>query len=103
MQPNPVIKIQGNKALAAFPGFVATFNWLVDFCLNLCGEGEESSQGDSDLRVDRSISDHPVIRGGGKKAQGKAQTFRIDAGSSIRLEVSEDAETKIVTIGAYYI
>lgn len=44
-------------------GFVDTFNWLVDFCNNLRGEGDFDST--KSIRLDRRIDDHPVIRGGG--------------------------------------
>lgn len=43
-------------------GFVDTFNWIVDFCNNLCGEGDLDST--KSIRLDRHIDDRPVIRGG---------------------------------------
>lgn len=51
-------------------GFVDTFNWLVDFCNNLCGEGDLDST--KSIRLDRHIDDRPVIRGGGGAGGGGA-------------------------------
>lgn len=72
-QPKNLCKLRRGKALAAFPTFPDTFNWLVDFCSNLIGEGEDPTQsgtGASTLRVDRTVTDHPVIRGGGSGGSG---------------------------------
>ena len=42
------------KAIGAQRGFASTFNWMRDFCLNLSGG--------PGVTVDRTDSDHPVIR-----------------------------------------
>ena len=55
MQPPIVAEAKAGKALGAISHFAATFNWVVDFCRNLKGDGLGVS-------VDRTDTDHPIIR-----------------------------------------
>lgn len=68
-RPAVLCKLKKGVILDAQQGFVDTFNWMVDFINNLKGEGEVDD-GKSDLVVDRSVSDNPVIRGGSKDSGG---------------------------------
>ena len=126
VQPRKLCKLQKGKALGAFDTFVDTFNWMVDFCTNLIGEGEETTEPDesgkskSSLRVDRSVSDRPVIRGGGGGDEGgsvtitgtdgtqvedvKSITFMSGYDSNVKVSVSsgEEAGSAVVKIDVYY-
>ena len=55
--------LQHGKALygRVFKGFVATFNWLVDFCGNLKGDADVNDA-TGKIVVDRTDPAHPVIR-----------------------------------------
>ena len=55
MQPPIVAECRPGKALGAVRNFVATFNWVVNFCRNLKGD-------ELNVTVDRADTDHPVIR-----------------------------------------
>lgn len=55
MQPPIVAETKPGKALGAISHFSATFNWLVNFARNLRGD-------DLGVTVDRSDTDHPIIR-----------------------------------------
>lgn len=46
----------------AFPNFVRTFNWLVDFCQNLKGDAQGGADGGGKITVDTADPAHPVIR-----------------------------------------
>lgn len=61
-KPAAVQKLKHGKALcgATFGGFVETFNWLVDFCTGLRGDGDDNGSGK--IRLDRSLDDAPTIR-----------------------------------------
>lgn len=82
MRPSNLCRLTSGKALAAFPTFVATFNWLVDFCNNLTG-GKY-------VEIDRRDPDHPIIKvnidGGG------------GGGSSVPLDASFKAITDIALV-----
>lgn len=70
-EPQAIQKLKHGKALcgSTFGQFVETFNWLVDFCLNL--KGDQSPTGDSgSITVDRSDPSAPVIRYGNKPYNG---------------------------------
>ena len=62
-KPQTVQYLKHGKALCGktFVGFVDTWNWLVDFCLNLRGDGDANGLGV--VTVDRSNPDCPVICG----------------------------------------
>lgn len=62
-RPANVTRLIKGKLIDVQEGFVDTFNYLVDFVENLRGEGEEDKG--KTLKVDRTIPDTPVIRGGG--------------------------------------
>lgn len=62
-RPANVTRLVKGKLIDVQDGFVDTFNYLVDFCENLIGEGEEDVG--KTLHVDRTMPDAPVIRGGG--------------------------------------
>ena len=63
MRPAILCKLQKGVLLDANPGFVDTFNWMVDFINNICGDGDNGGTGP--ITVDKTIDDHPVIKGGG--------------------------------------
>lgn len=90
-RPQVLCKLEKGKVIDAQSGFVDTFNWMVDFINNLIGEGEEIA-GKSDLRVDRTVDDHPVIRGGGKYGGGGGseavpKPFDIENGIVVRCSI----------------
>ena len=62
-RPANVTRLVKGELIDVQDGFVDTFNYLVDFCENLIGEGEEDVG--KTLHVDRTMPDAPVIRGGG--------------------------------------
>ena len=61
-KPAAIQKLQHGKALcgATFGGFVDTFNWLVDFCTGLRGDGDNNGSGT--LTLDRTMDAAPTIR-----------------------------------------
>lgn len=60
MQPPILAEARKGKSFGAIRNFAATFNWLVAFCRNLSGG--------LGVTVDRTDSDHPIIRVDGLKA-----------------------------------
>ena len=76
-------KLEQGKALCGrnFPGFVKTFNWLVDFCRNLKGDADVDAL-NGRVTVDTADAAHPVIRfnaagfstGGGGSGGGGDET-----------------------------
>lgn len=54
MKPTATTNLVPGLALGAQRGFAATFNWMLNFCLNLTGA--------DGVEVDRKDSDHPYIR-----------------------------------------
>ena len=66
MRPAVLCKLQQGKWLDEHDGFVDTFNWLVDFCSNFCGDGDLDSS--KKLTLDKSIDDRPVMRFDGDSA-----------------------------------
>lgn len=54
MRPPIIAECKSGKAIGAIRNFSATFNWLVAFCTNLAGG--------LGVAVDRTDSDHPIIR-----------------------------------------
>lgn len=72
--------LESGKALCGknFPGFVSTFNWLVDFCRNLKGDGDLDALCGR-VKVDAADPRRPVVRlnadglgGGGGGGGGEA-------------------------------
>ena len=59
MRPPVLCKLQKGVLLDANEGFVDTFNWMVDFINNLCGDGDLDAT--KAIKVDKTIDDHPVI------------------------------------------
>lgn len=53
-KPAVLCKLQKDQLIDTQKGFVDTFNWLVDFCSNL--------QGDGNIEVDTQKSDKPKIK-----------------------------------------
>lgn len=63
--------LKSGKALCgkAFPQFVATWNWLVNFCSNMKGDADvNDAQGK--ITVDRADPAHPIIRCSGCSGGG---------------------------------
>ena len=98
-RPPVLCKLEKGKVIDAQPGFVDTFNWMVDFINNLIGEGEEIA-GKSDLRVDRTVDDHPVIRGGGKGGGGGKDYIPGDDTNIVFSPLPEDPN--VVKVDVYY-
>ena len=61
MRPAILCKLKKGVLIDANPGFVDTFNWMVDFINNICGDGDLDKG--KPITVDKTIDDHPVIRG----------------------------------------
>lgn len=70
MRPAILCKLKKETLIDANPGFVDTFNWLVDFCNNLKGDGEIDNA--KPLSLDRTIDDQPVLRFDKDKAKADA-------------------------------
>ena len=68
VRPETLCKLEKGKLIDSQEGFVDTFNWMVDFINNLRGDGD----GDAGKRIslDKSVSDHPVIKFGGELSSG---------------------------------
>lgn len=121
LQPNNLCKLRKGKALAAFPSFVDTFNWMVDFCANMIGDAQDPAKSQSSagpsITVDRSVSDHPVIRSSGEAAgvdvigtdgssarAVKSIKFQSGEDSNIRATVADDGEGGVtVAIDVFYV
>ena len=62
-KPGKLCELREGKIIDAQRGFVATFNWMKDFCNNLAGDANlAAEEGAAGIKVDTSVSDHPVIR-----------------------------------------
>jgi len=117
LRPGTVCKLERGKLIDSQRGFVDTFNWLVDFCSNLNGDGER-------IEVDKSMTDAPVVRlveedeeepsGGGTvtvvgtdgstaTAEAGKITFASAEDSSVTATVAADGEGNVtVTLGVHY-
>lgn len=108
-KPAQLCKLVKGKLIDACPGFVDTFNYIVDWVENFRGEGEDSgssenSEGASDLRLDRTIPDHPVMRGGGTGSGSSTPAKRLKSGSDSNLvfTMSGPDDTELA-IDVYYV
>lgn len=67
-KPDRLCNLEKKKIIDVQRDFVATFNWLKDFCNNLKGDADlgvgkdENGNDRQGVKVDTSVSDHPVIR-----------------------------------------
>lgn len=121
-RPPILCVLEKGKIIDAQEGFVDTFNWLVEFCGNLKGEGEEAANTESTLKLDRTDESHPVIRGAGKGGSGELTLIGNDTGatsatcrtgritfatannSAVVVTPSADASgNATLTIGVYYV
>jgi len=68
MKPDRLCKLEKDKLIDSQEGFVDTFNWMVDFINNLKGEGDINKN--KKITVDKTVSDHPIIKLGGKDSNG---------------------------------
>lgn len=59
-KPGFLCRLKKGEIIDAQQGFVDTFNWLVDFCSNLKGDGDRNAK--RHITLDRSVDDHPVIK-----------------------------------------
>jgi hypothetical protein len=73
-KPEQLTRLIKDKALGAFPGFVATWNYICDFIDNLRGEGDDTEADENGKRkgvwLDRSTPEYPIIRFGGEAGGG---------------------------------
>ena len=77
MKPEITHELKDHRPIGAQRGFAATFNWMLNFCRNLTGG--------PGVTVDRTDSDHPIIR------IGDANATR--APFACRFHKTEDDET----------
>ena len=115
MRPAFLCKLQKGTLIDANPGFVDTFNWLVDFVNNLCGDGDLDKS--KAVTLDRSKDDHPVIRldggaGGkisvtdtdGNTVEGTSLVFASESDSNVKVSAAVDSQGQItLTVGVYYV
>ena len=91
MRPPILCKLKKGKLIDADDnkGFVDTFNWMVDFINNLCGDGDLDKG--KLITLDRTIDDRPVIRGGGgmvlKCGDDSNIVFTPDTDGKIKVDV----------------
>lgn len=128
-KPDTLCNLKAGELLDVQKNFVATFNWLKDFCSNLKGQaGVRDENGDEGLgiAVDSSVSDHPVIKLTGTVPKAEASgaatltlvgnssanevvcktgkiTFASASDSNVVITPSADSEGNVtITIGVYY-
>lgn len=115
-QPQTIQKLKRGKALCGktFGGFVDTFNWLVDFCLNLKGD-RDADKVNGTVTVDRADTSAPVIRCTGGKSDGggggdltvSVQSYGASAATSyahvksLALQCGPDSNIVFTGPGAY--
>lgn len=109
---------------SAFSSIVETWNWLVSFNDNVRGDADGNGGEDGHIKVDKSVSDHPVIRlvnidklrgngGGGDvtltgtdgvSVTGNNIVFQSASDSNVEIEFAKNATTGVITatIGVYY-
>ena len=75
MKPAILCKLTKGTIIDANPGFVETFNWLVDFCNNLQGDGDRNKA--RKITLDKSDPDHPVVRFNGAASAVAADQFVV--------------------------
>lgn len=68
MRPAILCHLKKGTLIDANPGFVDTFNWLVDFCNNL--QGDKDLNRDKHISVNKTKDDHPVIEFDGEAGSG---------------------------------
>lgn len=75
MRPAILCKLKKGKLIDADDnkGFVDTFNWMVDFINNICGDGDNGGNGP--ITVDKTIDDRPVIKGGASSGVASGCNF----------------------------
>ena len=96
LRPGTLCKLEKGKLIDSQQGFVDTFNWMVDFINNLRGDGDGDAG--KSIRLDRSVSDHPVITfDGGLSATGGEYV----AGDDTRITFTPLANGK-TAINVYY-
>lgn len=105
MRPPFLCKLAKGTLIDANPGFVDTFNWLVDFCNNICGDADLNSQ--LGIQVDKTVDDHPVVRllqenisGGG--GGGGGGTVTVSADGPFSPVYDEDGETVLSLTNCYW-
>jgi len=70
MRPAILCHLKKGTLIDTNPGFVDTFNWLVDFCNNL--QGDKDLNRNKRISINRSKDDHPVIEFDGEASGGLA-------------------------------
>lgn len=99
MRPAILCKLEKDKLLDAQPGFVDTFNWMVDFINNIRGDGDNGGTGL--ITVDKTIDDRPVIKGGG--SGGGAELVSADDSNVVLTEITSGENKGKTQIGVYYL
>lgn len=97
-------RLKEGKAISAFDGFVESWNFICTWIENIIGEGEEDKS--KSLTIDRTVPDHPVIRGSGGGGDGQIKSIQFESGpdSNLEFDVTDDGEGNLtVKIDAYYV
>lgn len=110
-RPGVLCHLTKEKLIDVQQGFVDTFNWMVDFINNI--------QGDKGIEVDKSMSDHPIIKlsedadgvteigvqgndGTSATLKKGALIFDTDENSNVKVSVEQSGDDVKVKIGVYY-
>lgn len=123
-KPDSLCNLERKKLIDVQKDFVATFNWLKDFCNNLKGDADEKGKDAGGnqprgIKVDASVSDHPVIRltGGGASEvtfvgtdgttyatckTGRVTFASADDSNVVVTPTADEAGNVTITIGVYY-
>lgn len=72
VKPANLCTLETGKLIDSQKNFVATFNWLKDFCNNM--KGSDGKDGGLGITVDSSVNDHPVIKLTGEIPKAKSSS-----------------------------
>lgn len=99
LRPGTLCKLEKGKLIDSQEGFVDTFNWMVDFIENLKGDGDADAG--KSVRVDRSVTDHPVIRLDGSPGGGDGGGVEFVQGDDTCILFTPKEDGK-VAVDVYY-
>lgn len=99
MRPGILCKLEKGVLIDTQRGFVDTFNWIVDFCNNIQGDGNIDGGKKLRISLDKSQDDHPVIRVSGE-ATGGGSSFAGGDGISIEtIETPSGSSSPVANVG----